>query len=66
MLRALPAGAGPLADPVANIARNYAALAQDILDHTHHPPGFDVAVSRHRMLDAITRSAKSGTVQSYF
>lgn len=48
-----------------NVAQVYARLAQDILQGTKTCAGFDEAVIRHRMLDAIQIAANSGTKQAY-
>lgn len=43
-----------------NVAQAYALLATDLRDGTSNCPTFDDAVKRHRLLDAIERSAASG------
>lgn len=43
-----------------NVAQMYALLADDIANGTHKAPTFDEAVRRHRLLDAVERSAASG------
>lgn len=43
-----------------NVAQAYALLAGDLREGTSNCPTFDDAVIRHRMLDAIERSASSG------
>lgn len=48
-----------------NVAQVYARLAQDILQGTKTCAGFDEAVVRHQMLDAIQIAANSGTKQAY-
>jgi predicted dehydrogenase len=46
--------------PAANVARLYAALAQDIDRGTHTVPDFAHAVARHRLIDAIERASATG------
>ncbi len=55
--RWVPAG---LAGPAVNIAQLYARFAADLRDRTHTAPGFAEAVTRHRLIAAIERSAASG------
>jgi predicted dehydrogenase len=43
-----------------NVARLYARMADDLRDGTRTAPGFDDAVSIHRILAAIERSAEDG------
>lgn len=43
-----------------NVAQAYALLADDLRDGTHKCRTFDDAVRRHRLIDAIERSAASG------
>lgn len=43
-----------------NVARVYAAMAQDILHGTHTAPSFDDAVKLHRLIDAIETAAETG------
>jgi predicted dehydrogenase len=54
----------PPQGPGTNVAQAYAHFARDYRDGTHLCPTFDDAVTRHRMLDAIERSAATGTRQS--
>lgn len=49
---------------VQNVAQAYALLAGDIRDGTANCPRFDDAVVRHRLLDAIEKSAASGRRQT--
>lgn len=44
-----------------NVARVYAALAQDLREGTRTAPSFEDAVAVHRVIAAIERSAESGT-----
>lgn len=44
-----------------NVARNYARMAQDIRTGSHTVSGFDDAVGLQRLIDAIERSAHSGS-----
>ena len=43
-----------------NVAQLYAKLAQSIRDGKAASPGFDAAVTRHRLLDAIVRASETG------
>jgi predicted dehydrogenase len=47
--------------PALNVAEAYACLANDLREHTTTCPTFEDAVIRHRMVDAIERSAATGT-----
>lgn len=46
-----------------NIAQQYRRLSKDIFEGTHLTPGFDQALFRHRVIQAIENSAKSGERQ---
>jgi predicted dehydrogenase len=46
-----------------NVAQLYAKLAESIRDGTPVSPGFDAAVTRHRLLDAIVRASDTGQTQ---
>jgi predicted dehydrogenase len=46
-----------------NVAQLYTALGTAIRDGKPAIPGFDAAVTRHRMLDMITRAAETGQTQ---
>ena len=46
--------------PAYNVARAYAAFAEDISNGTRTVPDFADAVRRHEIIDAIERSAASG------
>ena len=46
-----------------NVAQLYAALGTAIRDGKPAVPGFDAAVTRHRMLDMITRASETGQTQ---
>ena len=46
-----------------NVAQLYARLAEGIRDGKPISPGFDAAVTRHRLLDAIVRASKLGMKQ---
>jgi predicted dehydrogenase len=43
-----------------NIARLYARLAEGIRSGKPISPGFDAAVTRHRLLDAVVRASETG------
>lgn len=51
--------------PSYTVAQAYAGLIRDIEDGGHRTPTFADAVVRHRMLDAVTQSAQTGTRQLY-
>jgi len=51
-------------DLSTNVAQAYARFARDYREGTHFCPTFDDAVTRHRMLDAIEKSAASGQRQT--
>jgi predicted dehydrogenase len=57
-LRTVLAG---LEGPALNVAQAWRAFAADIRTGSRTCPDFDHAVQRHRMLDAIERSAAAGT-----
>ena len=59
--RWLPEGV-PAGSPY-NVAQLYARLAQCIRDRKPVSPGFDAAVTRHRLLDAIMRASDTGLKQ---
>ena len=46
-----------------NVAQLYARLADSIRDGAPVRPGFDAAVIRHRLLDAIGRASETGMKQ---
>ncbi|MFJ5984530.1 Gfo/Idh/MocA family protein [Lentzea sp. NPDC092896] len=47
-------------EPVHNLAHTYAAIRNDLIDGTATAPDFAHAVRRHRLLDAVVRSAAEG------
>ena len=55
---------GVPADSPYNVAQVYAGLAEAIRDDKPASPDFEAAVTRHRLLDAITRAAETGTKQA--
>jgi predicted dehydrogenase len=55
-----PALAGLEGTPAFNVARAYAAFAEDMDRGTHTVPDFADAVARHQVIEAIERSAASG------
>ena len=59
--RWVPEGVAP--DSRYNVAQLYARLAEGIRDGKPISPGFDAAVTRHRLLDAIVRASKMGIKQ---
>ena len=59
--RWVPEGVSP--DSRYNVAQLYAKLADSIRDGKPVSPGFDTAVIRHRLLDAIVRASESGMKQ---
>ena len=54
---------GTPTDSRYNIAQLYARLAASIREGQPASPGFDAAVARHRLLDAIIRASESGRKQ---
>jgi predicted dehydrogenase len=54
---------GVARDSRYNVAQLYARLAESIRDGKPAQPGFDVAVSRHRLLDAIVGASETGMKQ---
>ena len=46
-----------------NVAQLYARLAESIRDGKPVSPGFDAAVTRHRLIDAIVRASETGMKQ---
>jgi Heme NO binding associated len=46
-----------------NVAQLYARLAEGIRNRKPVNPGFDAAVTRHRVLDAIVRASETGMKQ---
>ncbi|GII28575.1 Gfo/Idh/MocA family protein [Planotetraspora mira] len=47
-----------------SVAQTYAFLAKDLREGTDTVPGFDYALERHRLVDAIERASRTGSVQS--
>ncbi len=56
--QAVPAGSA------YNVAQLYAKLAERIRDGEPASPGFDAAVTRHRLIDAIVRASETGRKQA--
>lgn len=50
-----------LTNPALNVAQSYLLLANDLRDGTHNAAGFDHAVVRHRLLQAIEQAVQSGS-----
>jgi predicted dehydrogenase len=46
------------------VAQLYGKLAESIRNGTPASPGFDAAVTRHRLLDMIVRAAETGQKQT--
>ena len=59
--RWVPEGVPP--DSRYNVAQLYVRLAESIRDGKPASPGFDAAVTRHRLLDAIVRGSETGMKQ---
>jgi predicted dehydrogenase len=59
--RWVPEGVAP--DSRYNVGQLYARLAESIRDGKHVSPGFDAAVTRHRLIDAIVRASETGMKQ---
>jgi hypothetical protein len=53
----------PAEDPY-NVAQLYARLGEAIRGGKPVTPGFDAAVTRHRLLDMILRASETGTKQT--
>jgi predicted dehydrogenase len=56
--RWVPEGVVP--DSRYNVAQLYARLAERIRGGKPISPGFDAAVTRHRLLDAVVRASETG------
>jgi len=54
---------GVAADSRHNVAQLYVKMAASIRDGKPVSPGFEAAVRRHRLLDAIVRAAETGMKQ---
>ena len=54
---------GVVTDSRYNVAQLYASLADSIRDGRPLGPGFDAAVTRHRLIDAIVRASETGMKQ---
>jgi predicted dehydrogenase len=59
--RSVPEGMPP--DSPDNVAQLYMRLAEGIRDGKPVSPGFDAAVTRHQLLDAIVRASETGMKQ---
>src|ERR1700719_2705230 len=59
--RWVPEGVAP--DSRYNVAQLYARLAESIQNGKPISPGFDSAVTRHRLIDAIVRASETGMKQ---
>jgi len=59
--RWVPEGVAP--DSRYNVAQLYARLAESIRDGKPISPGFDAAVTRHRLIDAIVSASETGMKQ---
>ena len=55
---------GMSAESPYNVAQLYVKLAESIRGGTPASPGFDAAVTRHRLLDAIWRASETGQKQT--
>ncbi|MEV4754514.1 Gfo/Idh/MocA family oxidoreductase [Micromonospora sp. NPDC049559] len=49
--------------PAGNVARLYARFARDLAEGTRTVPDFDLALARHRLIEAVERSSATGTAQ---
>nr|WP_208823050.1 hypothetical protein [Pseudonocardia alni] len=63
------AGTGPTAAAIwngasINVGEVYAGLARDILNGTHHTPGFGHAVHNSRLMARVEQAARTGHRQS--
>jgi predicted dehydrogenase len=59
--RWVPEGVAP--DSRYNVAQLYARLAESIRDGKPISPGFDAAVTSHRLIDAIVSASETGMKQ---
>ena len=57
----VPTPEGTPAGPPRNVAGGYARLADVFTSSDAFEPDFDLAVTRHRLIDAIERSSATGT-----
>jgi predicted dehydrogenase len=55
---------GTATDSRYNVAQLYGRLAESIREDKRATPGFDAAVTRHRLIDAIVRASASGQKQT--
>ena len=55
---------GTPANSPYNVAQLYVKLGESIRNGTPASPGFDAAVRRHRLIDAIVRASKTGQKQT--
>jgi predicted dehydrogenase len=60
--RFVPEGTPP--NSPYNVAQLYAKLGESIRNGTPASPGFDAAVRRHKLIDAIVRASRTGQKQS--
>lgn len=54
---------GDIGTPAHNVAELYLQFARDLAEGTHHAPDFAYALSRHRVIDAITKASTTGVRQ---
>jgi hypothetical protein len=54
---------GVAPDSRYNVAQLYARLAESIRDGKPVSPGFDAAITRHRLIDSIVRASETGIRQ---
>lgn len=47
-----------------NVAQLYAKLGESIRNGTPASPGFDAAIKRHQLIDAIVHATRTGQKQS--
>ena len=61
----IPAKYRYVPDKIASVVvQLYAKLGESIRNHTKASPGFDAAVRRHRLIDAIVRASQTGQKQA--
>jgi predicted dehydrogenase len=53
-----------LSMPAVNVAALYSQVARDITDGTANAPDFEIALRRHRLLDAVERASATGLRQT--
>jgi len=63
-VRPIEVPGGGARTPADGVARLYAALARDLADDTRTVPDFELALRRHRLIDAVERASATGVAQT--